>query len=147
MVAVGQGCFPIYIGRAGQAGLSLNPRLILPGDFSMAGGERSVNSLPFLAADDRPTAIFAANDETALGVMSGLRRLGWHVPKDVSVCGFGDLPVAQAGGPTLTTVHIGLRELGRTGALKVLALLKNEAVETTEIAPTYVIERDSTAPI
>lgn len=134
-----------YMAGLVGAGLSLNPALLLPGDFTMSGGERAINGLPMLPANDRPTAIFAANDETALGVMIGLRRLGWQVPKDVSVCGFGDLPVAQAVGPTLTTVHIGLRELGRTGALKALAMLKNEKVDTVEIAPTHVIERDSTA--
>lgn len=133
-----------YMAGLVGAGLSLNPAWLLPGDFTMSGGERAVTGLARLAENDRPTAVFAANDETALGVMIGFRKLGWQVPKDVSVCGFGDLPVAQAVGPTLTTVHIGLRELGRDGARKALAVLKNEKVETIEIAPTYVIERDST---
>jgi LacI family transcriptional regulator len=134
-----------YIAGLVEAGLTLNPNLLLPGDFSMAGGEQAVSGLPYLPVAERPTAIFAANDETALGVIIGLRRLGWSVPDTVSVCGFGDLPVASAVNPTLTTVYIGMRELGRIGTLKVLALLKNEPVETIEVAPTSVVERDSTA--
>ncbi len=135
-----------YMAGLVEAGLTLNPSLLLPGDFSMAGGERSVGGLAYLAEAERPSAIFAANDETALGVMIGLRKLGWPVPQAVSVCGFGDLPVAQAVSPTLTTVRIGLRELGRTGTLKALALLRNEAVAKLEIAPVSIVERDSTAP-
>ncbi len=135
-----------YMAGLIEAGLSLNPNLLLPGDFSMAGGEQAVRSLPYLPLSERPTAIFAANDETALGVMMGLRRLDWPVPQAVSVCGFGDLPVAQAVNPTLTTVRIDLRELGRNGMLKVLAILKNETVPTIEIAPISIVERASTAP-
>ncbi|HEX2912452.1 MAG TPA: LacI family DNA-binding transcriptional regulator [Chloroflexia bacterium] len=135
-----------YMAGLVEAGLTLHPNLLLSGDFSMAGGEKAVRSLAYLPAEERPTAIFAANDETALGVMIGLRKMGWSVPKVVSVCGFGDLPVAQAVVPTLTTVRIDLRQLGRKGALKVLALLKSESVETIEVAPTSVVERESTAP-
>lgn len=136
-----------YMAGLVESGLSLHPNLLLQGNFNMAGGERAVQSLTYLPIEQRPTAIFAANDETAIGVMVGLRRLGWQVPQDVSVCGFGDLPVARAVGPTLTTVRIGLRELGQAGARKVMTLLKNETVETVEIAPTRVILRDSTAPV
>lgn len=135
-----------YMAGLVEAGLSLTQNMLLPGNFSMAGGEQAVKSLAYLPPHERPTAIFAANDETALGVMIGLRQMGWQVPRDVSVCGFGDLPVAQAVSPTLTTVRIGLRELGRHGMLKVLALLKNEQVAEIEIAPTSIVERDSTAP-
>jgi LacI family transcriptional regulator len=135
-----------YMAGLIEAGLSLNPNLLLPGDFSLASGEQAVRGLAYLPPHERPTAIFAANDETAFGVMMGLRQLGWQVPQDVSVCGFGDLPVAQAVNPTLTTVHIDLRELGRNGTLKALALLKNEAVANLEIAPVSIIERESTAP-
>jgi LacI family transcriptional regulator len=136
-----------YMAGLVEAGLSLQPNLLWPGDFSMAGGQKAVQALTYVPAPQRPTAIFAANDETAIGVMVGLRRLGWQVPQNISVCGFGDLPVAQAIGPALTTIRIGLRELGQAGARKVLALLKNETVETVEINPVSVIERDSTAPL
>ena len=136
-----------YMAGLVESGLSLQPGLLLQGNFSMAGGERAVQALAYLPQPQRPTAIFAANDETAIGVMVGLRRLGWQVPQDISVCGFGDLPVAQAIGPSLTTVRIGLRELGQTGAKKVMAILKNEKIETIEIAPTTVIVRDSTAAL
>ena len=136
-----------YMAGVVEAGLSLQPNLLWPGDFSMSGGQKAVQALNYLPPQQRPTAIFAANDETAFGVMVGLRRLGWQVPQNISVCGFGDLPVAQAIGPALTTVRIGLRELGQAGARKALSLLKNETVETVEISPVRVVERDSTATL
>jgi LacI family transcriptional regulator len=98
-------------------------------------------------AETRPTAIFASNDETALGVLSGLARLGVGVPRDISVCGFGDLPVAQIVAPALTTVRIELRALGRAGAQTLLAQLRHEEVAHLQVLPTTNVERASTAPL
>jgi len=78
-------------------------------------------------------------------LLSGLAHLGWRVPQDLSVCGFGDLPMTQVVVPALTTVHIGLRDLGRAGARKLLALLRHEQVPQIEVQPTSVIERGTTA--
>jgi Transcriptional regulators len=135
-----------YMAALAEAGLPIDPALLLAGDFDQASGVQAVSLLEQMAPERRPTAIFAANDETALGVLSGLRRLGWQVPGEISVCGFGDIPTAQVAVPPLTTVHIGLRELGRAGARKLLALLHQEEAPFTEMQPTMVIERGSTAP-
>jgi LacI family transcriptional regulator len=136
-----------YMAALAEAGLMIDPTLILPGDFSLAGGEQAVQSLALLPTAQRPTALFAANDETALGALAGLRRLGLHVPRDVSVCGFGDLPVAHVIAPALTTVRIPVRELGRAGAQKMLALLRAESVTPLDVLPTMIIERESTARV
>jgi LacI family transcriptional regulator len=100
-----------------------------------------------LPVSERPTAIFAGNDETAVGVLSGLRRIGWQVPGDVSVCGFGDIPLASVIVPALTTLHIDLRELGRKGVFTLLSQLGQEEVANLEVLPTSIIERDSTSPL
>jgi LacI family transcriptional regulator len=136
-----------YMAAMVEAGLPIDHDLIVAGNFDWPGGEQAAHRIAQLTGESRPTAIFAANDETAFGVMLGLGRLGWSVPGDVSVCGFGDLPMAQMVAPTLTTVQIPLRHLGRTGALKLLALLRQEQVPALEVLPTTIVERDSTAPL
>jgi LacI family transcriptional regulator len=136
-----------YMAALVEAGLSIDPALLLPGDFSLSSGEQAARALIHMALEQRPTAVFAANDESALGVLSELSRSGWEVPKDIAICGFGDVPMAHVVMPSLTTVRIGLHDLGRAGARKLLALLNHEEVPFFEVQPTRVIERGSIAPI
>jgi len=136
-----------YMAALVEAGLPIDPTLLLPGNFDRPSGEQAVRYLAQMAVEQRPTAIFAANDETAFGVLSGLKQLGWHVPKDISVCGFGDAPMARVVVPALTTVHISLRELGRAGAGNLLAQLHHKQVPSLEVLPTTIIERDTTAEL
>ncbi|HEX2911647.1 MAG TPA: LacI family DNA-binding transcriptional regulator [Chloroflexia bacterium] len=133
-----------YMAALSKAGIVVNPNFLLTGDFSMAGGQQAVQGLLNLPARERPTAIFGANDETAIGILGGLRRLGLQIPEDISVCGFGDLPVAQLVFPSLTTVRIDLRELGRKGVFNLLGQLEQEEEPGLEVLPTTIIERDST---
>jgi len=136
-----------YMAAMVEEGIPIDPQLILTGNFDRAGGERAAQDIAQLPAECRPTAVFAANDETAFGVMLGLGQVGWHVPDDISVCGFGDLPMAQVVAPPLTTVHISLRQLGRTGALRLFALLRQEEIPALEVLPTVIVERSSTAAL
>lgn len=136
-----------YMSALVEAGYTINPTLIFPGDFTRQGGEQAAYLLAHLPPEQRPTALFAANDETAFGVLQGLARQGWQAPADLSLCGFGDLPVAELVMPALTSVHIPLRQLGRTGADYLFALLDRQEVPALEILPTTVIERETTAPL
>ena len=136
-----------YMAALAEARLPIDPTLLLPGNFDRPSGEHAVRSLAHMAVELRPTAIFAANDETAFGVLSGLRQLGWHVPEEISVCGFGDVPMAKVVAPALTTVHIDLRKLGRAGARKLFAQLHHEQVPYLEVLPTTIIKRDTTAEL
>ncbi len=129
-----------------EAGISIDSELILEGNFTQVGGQEAAHRMLQLSKQIRPTAIFAANDETAFGVLSGLRQIGWRVPEDISLCGFGDLPMAQAMVPALTTVRINLRALGRAGVYKFLSILNHEQIPFIEILPTTIIERESTMP-
>lgn len=135
-----------YMTALVEAGYDVDPMLILPGNFTRQNGEQAVYRIAHLKPEQRPTAIFAANDETAFGVLQGISRQGWHVPTDFSVCGFGDLPVAELVVPALTSVHIPLRRLGRMGAMHLLALLNNDQVPFLEVLPTTIVERETTAP-
>ena len=74
------------------------------------------------------TAVFAANDLMAIGLMHGFRDAGLRVPVDVSVVGFDDIPVAAHVAPPLTTVHQDFAELGRRAVQILLAQLRGEAV-------------------
>ncbi len=136
-----------YMAALAEAGLPIDPILLLPGSYDRVSGEQAVDSLVHMEAEQRPTAVFAANDETALGVLSGLWQRGWQVPGEMSVCGFGDTPMAQVVVPKLTTVHMGLHELGRAGAHKLLAQLRREQVPFLEVLPATVVERDTTAAL
>ena len=134
-----------YMSALVEAGCTIDPLLILPGDFTRQGGEQATLRITHLPARQRPTAIFAANDETAFGVLQSLARQKQRVPDDFSVCGFGDLPVAQLITPMLTSVGIPLRQLGRAGARRLLALLENQDVPALEVLPTSIVERETTA--
>jgi LacI family transcriptional regulator len=132
--------------RAGlqAAGLPADPELVVEGQFDFESGFRAGQELLELA--DRPTAIFAANDQMALGVMEAVRRAQLSVPEDVSVVGFDDLPLVAWSSPPLTTVRQPLEAMGRLAVNMLLRLLQGERLESTrvELATTLIV-RDSTA--
>ena len=86
-----------------EAGLQPDPTCMRVGDFSYRSGLDATEAL--LGLPERPTAIFAANDDMAAAVISVAHRQGLDVPGDLSVCGFDDTSVAQSVWPELTTVH------------------------------------------
>ena len=101
-------------------GVSIDPELVRSADFEVAGGHREAVAL--LSLKNRPTAIFAGSDMQALGVYQAARELGLEIPRDLSVVGYDDLPVAQWVGPTLTTVHQPLRRMAEMATRLVLDL-------------------------
>lgn len=96
---------------------------------------------------ERPTAVFAATDEIAAGVLEAARVRGLRVPEDVSVVGFDDTEVARLLSPPLTTVRQPLREMGAVALRTALRLADGEKLEShhVELATELVI-RGSTAP-
>jgi len=113
------------------------------GDFTKAGGERATHEL--LGREPRPTALFAANDATAIGVLSALRAAGWSVPDDVAVAGFDDIPVARYLHPPLTSVGISIIDLGRLATHKLLGVIagRNEDEKKSEVLPVRLAVRAS----
>ena len=89
------------------------------------------------------TAVFAANDLMAIGLLHGFRDAGVRVPEDVSVVGFDDVPVAAHVAPTLTTVHQQFPELGRRAVTILLAQIRGEAVPTFGPLQTTLRVRES----
>ncbi|GAA4188363.1 LacI family DNA-binding transcriptional regulator [Microbacterium oryzae] len=91
------------------------------------------------------TAIFAANDLMAIGLMHGFRDAGIDVPGDVSVVGFDDIPVAAHVWPPLTTVHIDFAELGRRAIARLLATLRGADDDVPQREAPALVVRDSAA--
>jgi len=118
----------------------------LAGDFT----EESAQALAtrFLSIRPRPTAIFAANDAMALGILLHLQKLGVQVPRDVSLVGFNDIPLARLVQPPLTTVQAHIETLGCRAVTLLLGLLNNRTnfKGGVELLPTQLVVRGSTAP-
>ncbi|WP_068092862.1 LacI family DNA-binding transcriptional regulator [Novosphingobium rosa] len=92
---------------------------VVPGDFTFATGLARARDL--LTRDPRPTAIFAANDEMAAGVLAAAMELGMAVPQDLSIVGFGGLLISQTTWPRITTVHQPTIRMARMAADELIA--------------------------
>jgi DNA-binding LacI/PurR family transcriptional regulator len=108
----------------------------------MAAGVDGVDAL--LAGDTRFTAICCSNDLLALGALQRLAELGIDVPGTMSVAGFDDISTAAITAPSLSTVRLPLRELGRRGFEHVDRVLAGDTPPPLRL-PTEVVLRDSTA--
>lgn len=121
------------------AGVAEGP--LAEGTFTRDGGRRAATAI--LAMADRPTAIVAANDLAAAGVLAAAREAGIAVPADVSVAGFDDLPISRDAMPTLTTVRVPLDELGRRAG-RIAA--GQSASEPGELVPELIARDSVSAP-
>ncbi|MCO7219160.1 LacI family DNA-binding transcriptional regulator [Klenkia sp. PcliD-1-E] len=99
-----------------------------------------------IRAGEPITAVFAGNDQMALGLMVALHEQGITVPGDVSVVGFDDVPEAPYFSPPLTTVRQDFAELGRRGVGLVLARIAGEDAGSDEVDPQLLVRR-STGPV
>ena len=134
-----------YRAAMDEAGVPIDPSLIAYGDFHVQSGIEQAHAM--LHLPDPPTAIFAGNDLMALGVYQAARALHLHVPDDLSVVGFDDLPVAGWVGPPLTTVRQPLAEMAVTAARLVVRLAAGQEPAQTRLElNTELIVRESTAP-
>ena len=98
-------------------------------------------------ARDRPTAIITGNDLQALGVYQAAREAKLHIPEDLSVVGFDDLPIARWVSPPLTTIRQPLIEMAEAAAELVVGLARGEEPPQMRVElATELIVRESTAP-
>jgi LacI family transcriptional regulator len=134
-----------YRAAMDEAGVPVDPALISHGEFHVDEGIERGRAL--LLTPDPPTAIFAGNDLQALGVYQAARELRLHIPEDVSVVGFDDLPVARWVGPPLTTIRQPLVEMAVTAAELALSMARGEKpVQPRVELSTELVVRESTAP-
>lgn len=129
--------------RAAVRRASLEPGPVVRGDFSGPGGAAATERL--LALEIPPTAIVYANDLMAIAGIGVATAAGLRLPRDLSVAGFDDAPLAAHVVPALTTVRQDVEGLAGGAALNLLAALEGEEPPEHPIAPSRVIWRDSTA--
>jgi LacI family transcriptional regulator len=125
------------------AGLEIDPALIRSDQFAVATGARHAREL--LTSTNPPSAIMAADDEIAVGVLAAAQALGIRVPDQLSVTGFDDTPQAAWTTPPLTTVHQHLEGMGRMAVQTVLEMAEGRrpASRHVELATSLTV-RDST---
>ncbi|MFV8782323.1 LacI family DNA-binding transcriptional regulator [Microbulbifer sp. SA54] len=101
-----------------QAGISIDPGLIIPGEYSFDSGVAGAKAL--LGLDTPPTAIFASNDEMAAGALFAARLMHVEIPQQLSIVGFEDSPFSRQTWPKLTTAHQPNSEIAKCAAALVL---------------------------
>lgn len=134
-----------YYAVLSSAGLVIDPALAVAADFTIEGGMQAANQL--LALSEPPTAIFAFNDEMAVGTLRAAEQRGLRVPEDLSIVGFDDATFASYTTPALTTVRQPSRELGRVGIGILFRQMQGQTIEARKIElSTRLIVRESTGP-
>lgn len=126
-------------------GVEYRQEFVRTAPFTFQGGLEA--GLELLDQEERPSAVFAASDETALGVLEAARSLGIHVPYDLSVVGFDNTSYAEQSAPPLTVVDQPLNAMGVAAVNAIVGLLTNpESVTRRLQLETGFVIRGSTAP-
>ncbi|MCS5734080.1 LacI family DNA-binding transcriptional regulator [Herbiconiux daphne] len=134
-----------YRRALGEAGIPFDPSLVRVGLYQRETAREPALSL--LRSPDRPTAVFAANDLSAIAIVQVAAELGLEVPGDLSVVGFDDIPEASQMNPALTTIRQPMQKLGAAAAGLLVALMNGETPAQTHIRlPTRLVPRATTAP-
>ena len=125
-----------------RAGIALDPQLVCAGEFDFESGVAAGNILLDLA--DRPSAIFASNDDMAAGVLAAAHARNIDLPRELSVAGFDDTTLARTVWPPLTTIHQPMAELARTAAE---ILIAGGAINHRRLPHTLVTRASVVPPI
>ena len=135
-----------YRGALEAAGVRIPKGYVHTGRFMYEDGLLAGSALLDLAQP--PTAVFAANDEMALGILEAARTRGVRVPQDLSVVGFDDTEVARVSSPPLTTVAQPLRRMGTVALRTALRVAAGEHIDSHHVElATGLVVRESTAPV
>lgn len=125
-----------------EANIPFSSHLVLESDFTESGGAVAVQ--PWLESGNPPTAIFAANDLMAFGVLKALALRGFQVPEDIAVVGFDDIPPAANSRPALTTVRQPMFTMGRTAVEMVTEQIHTGALKKARMElETELVIRES----
>ncbi|MGW0082293.1 LacI family DNA-binding transcriptional regulator [Streptomyces sp. NPDC003393] len=128
-----------------DAGVAFDPALVQVAGYGENESAEAAGRL--LRLDDRPTAIFAANDVSAISTMEVAMTLGMRVPDDLSVIGFDNVPESTMVRPALTTIEQPLQLMGQRAVEMLLELLEGRTPDPLRLRlPTRLVERASCAP-
>jgi LacI family transcriptional regulator len=126
------------------AGVAIDEDLLQAGDYQAAASTRAARRL--LEAPEPPTAIFAANDTSAIATIVVAQELGLRVPDDLSVIGFDNLPESLLCTPPLTTVEQRIHEMGARAMEMLVRLIRDEPLDRTHVTlDTRLVVRQTTA--
>lgn len=125
-----------------EAGITPDEALIRYADFDPQSGFECMRSL--LNGGKKFTAVFVASDNVAMGAKSALRDANLHIPDDISIVGFDDIPWARYSDPPLTTIHLPAQELARTACVMLMDLMRGAKMdERNLILDTELVVRQS----
>ena len=132
-----------------SSGIKLDEALVKDGNFRFQSGADAAEQL--LRQKERPTAIFASNDEMGAGAVATAHRLGISIPRELSVVGFDDVPYASITWPALTTVHQPIVEMGAAAAGLLIGGIQSRKTDPAGLAPSISFQhemkiRGSTGP-
>jgi LacI family transcriptional regulator len=125
-----------------RANIKYEKSHVVEGQFSFESGVKAAHAL--FGLKPRPTAIFAANDDMASGVVYAARSVGIAIPDDLSVCGFDDNPIAQQIHPSLTTVRQPSRDMAKVLTQQLIQFLAGQPVTALVLMPYTLHIRQST---
>jgi LacI family transcriptional regulator len=121
-------------------GIPFNPDLVAEGDFSDQGGYLAMRCL----LPQRPDAVFVASDAMALAAMRAIKEAGLHIPEDIAVVGFDDIPAAALSNPPLTTVRQPIQRTGGLAAETLIDLIEHPDSQPHRVVlPTELVIRSS----
>lgn len=126
-----------------DAGLPFRPEWIVEGEFLQESGYRAMSF--FMSLPERPTALVVIDDVVAFGIMRGLTELGYRVPHDLALAGFNNIPLSALAATPLTSVDIGIYQLGYTAVHQLLTMLSGQAPPSRHIIPHRLVPRESSA--
>lgn len=125
------------------AGVALDPALVTEGDWSATSGHEALTRL--MRQPSPPSAVFAQNDRMAVGVLRAAREAGLHVPGQLAVVGFDDMPLASYFDPSLTTMRQDLAEIGRQAAQLLIGAVEDPDAPRRHLRlPAELVMREST---
>ena len=122
-----------YLGAMKKHGLEIRPEWMLAGEYTEEFGKHAAKHIAELDGEIRPEAVFTTSDVLALGLQKALLKLGFRLPEQLSVIGFGDVELASYINPPLTTVRIPAREMGIQAANAVNYLIQSPSIQNIKI--------------
>lgn len=125
-------------------GLPIVPDWVLNGEFDVKSGMQAGQVL--FARRKRPTAVIGSNDETAIGVMAAAYSWGASIPRDISIAGIDDAPIASSFWPSLTTIRQPITDLGRVATEILISEIETARERRIEKLDCEIVVRDSSGP-
>jgi LacI family transcriptional regulator len=120
-----------YLQALKKSKLSINKAFIKEGNYTPASGYEAMKGL--LQVAPRLTAVFIASDVVAMGAILAIKEAGLHIPKDIAVVGFDDIPLAEYYDPPLTTIRLPAFGLGWAGGERLIRLIQGEKLDREEV--------------